>query len=73
MLPVEEVTLGCGYEELTPIRVWTGVGLEDIEMRKTTTRETVPSTGDQGPYASPGSFRPNKRLSAAPPQATSCD
>lgn len=27
MLPIEEVTLGCSYEELTAIRVWTGVGL----------------------------------------------
>jgi len=63
MLPIEEVTLGCSYEELTPIRAWTGVCLEDVEMRKTTTRGTVPSTGDLRPYASLGSFRPNKMLS----------
>lgn len=36
MLPIEEVALGCSYEELTAIRVWTGVSLEDVRMSKTT-------------------------------------
>lgn len=63
MLPIEEVTLGCSYEELTAVRVWTGVGLEGVKIRKTTTWGAVPSTGDLDPYASLGSFRPNNRLS----------
>lgn len=63
MLPIEEVTLGCSYEELTAVRVGTGVGLEDAKIRKTTTWTAVPLTEDLNPYASPGSFRPDNRLS----------
>jgi hypothetical protein len=65
MLPVEEITLVCSYEELTPIRVWTGVCLKDVKLCKKTTWTSVPSIEDLGPYASPGSFRPDKRLSTA--------
>lgn len=64
MFPVEEITLIRCYEELTTIRVWTGVSLEKcVELRKTTSWVTLPSTGDLGQYASPGSFRPDERLS----------
>ena len=65
MLPVEEVALGCGYKELTPIRVWTGVSLGNVKMRGKPTWTAVPSTEDLDPYASPGSFRPNEWLSTA--------
>lgn len=65
VLPVEEVTLGCSYKELTPIRVWTGVSLKDVKMRMKLTWTAVPLTEDQGPYASPGSFRPNRGLNTA--------
>ena len=36
MLPVEEFALVCGYEELTAIRVWTGVGLQSVGVCKKT-------------------------------------